>query len=379
MFFTSDDPTVYAVLGFSLGIYAFFKGFGTYRKYRVLADTPEMPIRSIPMGLVEIHGQAQGDQLLTSPVTHTPCCLYKVEIEKWKTESRGRGGSWSHHRTDIAGIKFYLTDATGKVLVEPRDAELDLPEKACRTVGRGRRLSAGRGASEEELLKYVTQADLHRAATFVEHGLEFLGACSDPKAEQTRQSLVETFQHTPGTPEFQQKIMTFILPKMQRRLESMGTLSDPEKELARLATLEALKHPPGSPEFVEKMKEATALGDLQSSQKGLSALQRLAMTAENGSSTWGAASGSYRFTEYCVVPGQAYDITGTCVENPEPKDEHDRNLIMKGQNEPTFLISWQSEKELESTLRWRATLGILGGAALSIACLAFLLYMLGFF
>jgi hypothetical protein len=52
-------------------------------------------------------------------------------------------------------------------------------------------------------------------------------------------------------------------------------------------------------------------------------------------------------------------------------------MIVKGQNEPTFLISWRSEKQVQSTLRKRAALHIFGGAALSVVCLAFLLFRLG--
>ena len=91
----------------------------------------------------------------------------------------------------------------------------------------------------------------------------------------------------------------------------------------------------------------------------------------------GLSSSSYRMTEYCILPNHWYDVTGTCTENPNPKDEHDRNLIVKGENEPTFLISWRSEKELEKKLRRRAALYVFGGAALSIACLAILLVKLG--
>jgi hypothetical protein len=85
------------------------------------------------------------------------------------------------------------------------------------------------------------------------------------------------------------------------------------------------------------------------------------------------ASGRYRFTEYCIVPDHDYDVTGTCAENPEPKDQHDRNLIMKGSNEPTFLISSKTEPEVESGLRKQAALMIFGGAALAVVCLGLLL------
>jgi hypothetical protein len=52
-------------------------------------------------------------------------------------------------------------------------------------------------------------------------------------------------------------------------------------------------------------------------------------------------------------------------------------MVVKGQNEPTFLISWRGEKQIKSRLRNRAALHIFGGAALSVACLAILLLRLG--
>jgi len=48
------------MLGFGAGLYTFFKGFRIYREYRVLEDTPEVPIRSVAMGLVHVHGTATG-------------------------------------------------------------------------------------------------------------------------------------------------------------------------------------------------------------------------------------------------------------------------------------------------------------------------------
>jgi hypothetical protein len=53
-----------------------------------------------------------------------------------------------------------------------------------------------------------------------------------------------------------------------------------------------------------------------------------------------------------------------------------RNLIMKGHNEPTFHISFRASKEVERHLRQRAAAQVFGGAALSIVCLAYILYRL---
>ena len=289
---SSNDSNldVAAVVGFGAGLFWFFKGFRVYREYRVLADTPEMPIRSIPMGLVEIHGKAKGDQRVNSPVSNTHCLFYKVDIEKWKTDSKGRG-SWSHYKTDANGVQFYLEDGTGKVLVDAHGAEYDLIQTAKRETG-------GRlGGSFRSLF----------------------GGKSDPTL-------------TTGSGVSDYSLITYA-----ESLPASGGFSMME-----------------------------SLGGL-ALQGGLNL---------GGS---GSSSERYRFTECCILPDHWYDVTGTCVENPKPKDERDRNMMVKGKNEPTFLISWRSEKEIESTLRNRAAKYIFGGAALSVGCLAYILVKLGWF
>ena len=86
-----------------------------------------------------------------------------------------------------------------------------------------------------------------------------------------------------------------------------------------------------------------------------------------------SATGRYRLREYLILPGQEYHVTGTCVENPNARDEHDRNMIVLGKNEKTFLISWKAEQEVQQGLRKRALGMVFGGAALAVVCLALLL------
>ena len=110
---SSDGDIVgYLAFGIGAGIYLFVRGFRVFRQYRVLADTPVTPIRSIAMGLVEVHGKAKGDELVASPVSHTPCLFYKLDIERWQRNSKG-GGSWSHYRTEADGVSFYVSDLAG--------------------------------------------------------------------------------------------------------------------------------------------------------------------------------------------------------------------------------------------------------------------------
>jgi hypothetical protein len=252
------------------------------------------------------HGKAKGEELVDSPVSHTPCLFYKVDIEKWQRNSKGRG-SWSHYRTDANGVRCYLEDLSGKALVDAHGVEFDLIQSARREIGTGRR-------SGKSLMTL------------------FSG-----KGDPT----LATGPGFPGTP-----TGGVMLPT-----------PPPEDELSA---------------YVARGPQAKA------SSFGvngfLSSFSRNPIAFLGGT---GLSSSSYRMTEYCILPNHWYDVTGTCTENPNPKDEHDRNLIVKGENEPTFLISWRSEKELEKKLRRRAALYVFGGAALSVVCLAILLAKFG--
>jgi hypothetical protein len=375
---SNDNLGLYAFLGFGAGLYTFYKGFRQFRDYRLIADTPEIPIRSIPMGFVQVHGVAKGSPTLQSPVTHTPCFAYKVVIEKWKSDSNSNSSSWHHYRTDVEGVNFHLTDAGGHVLIDPRKAELDLPQMARCEAGNGRGATNGIVASEHELLQYVSKAEMHWLGGLAERGLEHVGHLSDPGKEQKRQALLSAFQHTPGTPDFMRQMVITMAPGLKKRIEAMGPQADPQKEQARQIMLEAFQYQPGSPEFMERAQRAEALaGGEGSAQRLLGMMQSQPQDGLAGMGMLPAASGRYRLTEYCILPDGTYDISGTCMENPSPQDEHDRNFISQGTHEKVFLISNKPEKQVESGLLKKALLKIFGGAGLSVICLAILLAKLG--
>jgi hypothetical protein len=187
--------------------------------------------------------------------------------------------------------------------------------------------------------------------------------------------LASALQATPGTPDFMQRMTVVAAPMWKEKLESMGAQANPQHEQARQAALAAFaQHPPGSPELMQALAQAAAMSGESPGQ--VAKIQKFLQPGGDMES-FSAAGGQYRLTESCIVPDGTYDITGTCMENPQPANEHDRNLIGKGQNEPTFLISSKAEKQLEHGLRRRAAGKIFGGAALSVVCAAVILAKLG--
>jgi hypothetical protein len=331
-----SDPTGALLLGTGAGVWIFFKGFRVFREFKIVADTPRMPIRSLPMGLVQVRGQALTDQLIPSPITHTPCCFYQIKIERYET---GEHGGWKHHRTDMDGAKFYVQDKTGKVLVDSYSAEYDLPESPPRIVD-GAHVAPlmGAGASDQELLQYVQRAGVNQLAGKMEHWLESKGPLDDPKHEQGRQTLLEIARAMSGGANTPRTIPGVLIEKIM----ASPPLADPQKEAQRQ-------------KFLQQLRDT---GSIPMPPVSVSA---------------SSATGRYRLRESLILPGQEYHVTGTCVENPDARDAHDRNMIVLGKNEKTFLISWKAEQEVQHGLRKRALGMVFGGAALAIVCFALLL------
>jgi hypothetical protein len=374
-----DNSEGYAVVGFFFGLYMFYKGFRQFREYLLVADTPEIAIRSIPMGFAQVHGKAEGEKTILSPISHTPCFVYKVIIQRWQARSDDEDdGYWAPLCIDLDGVGFHLTDETGKVLIDAQGAELDIPETASCEAGDGSAPDTGVAATQQELLKYVTRAESRWAGNMFEHGLRYGGQHVGSAQEQRRENLKDFFQHPPGTPEFLRGVMTVMGPRMKRHLESMGPQPDPKQEEARQVMLQAFQHPPGSPEYLEGVRRAEEMAGKPGATPKFNALTKaLAVNPTAASGQPGAATGRFSFTEYCLVPGVPYNISGTCTENPHPQDANDHNMMARGSTEQEFVISSKAEKPLETGMRKTAVHKILVGAGLAIACMAILLFDFG--
>jgi len=372
--------------GTLVGLLTFLRGFFAYRKYRLLADTPVVRIRGAPMGLVQIRGRAQGAQTLLSPINRTPCHIFTVVVEEWHTDLRGEG-KWKQAASVTESVPFDLVDDSGRVLVDATGAELDLPPGGEREVdssapGASTEATApadtvpaaGQPATDAELLEFVakartvqplwTAADDPRVRTM---RIILLG--HDPGGEISRAAL-EVWKHAEGSPEFSPSLDLFIQAYNRALTTAKGTAipaassQDDRDLIALLASLAAVAAGPQQDSEDEMARQAA----------GAYAREHLASGGSRRSST---STGNYRLTESCLLPGEWYDIMGTCVENPAPRDEDDHNIIRKGANEPTFLISSKAQKEIQLGLRKSALGMILGGAAIAIVCLALFLERVG--
>lgn len=113
------------VLGVSFGVAGLFLFLKSVDTYRTMANIPTSKIRSLAMGLVELSGKAEKAPCLKGPFTGSDCAYYEYAVEEHR--SSGKNSRWV---TILSGsskaVPFLLNDATGKVIVDPQEAEISL-------------------------------------------------------------------------------------------------------------------------------------------------------------------------------------------------------------------------------------------------------------
>jgi hypothetical protein len=117
-----------AGIGFFAGIFLFVKGFIWLRQKHLIEHTPTSKIRSVALGFVEVFGEVIPAQegVVRSPLSGADCVYYKYTIEEYQ---RGRRSSrWVTVKEGEHGIHFSLRDDTGSLLVDPKDARVDIPK-----------------------------------------------------------------------------------------------------------------------------------------------------------------------------------------------------------------------------------------------------------
>ena len=110
-----------------IGIPLFIIGFIWLKQKRLIENIPTYKIRSLAMGLVEVYGKVVSWQgtMLKSPMTNRDCVYYKYTIEEYRKS--GKHSHWVTIKKDVGSLHFNLQDETGKVLVNPKGAKIDIP------------------------------------------------------------------------------------------------------------------------------------------------------------------------------------------------------------------------------------------------------------
>ena len=358
--FIVDSHAIWPMAGACAGVYLFYRGFRMLQCKRLIMNTPASKIRSAAMGLVEVSGLATGPYTLRAPITGLPCYYYHSTAWQWKQE--GKNGQWEKVADESMHVPFYLDDNTGRVLVDPQGAELDIHRDF------QEEFSQSLFSSNLEVPGNVT---LFLSRNGVPTGRKFKVEeyCIKPK---NALFILGTLATNPGIavkPEPVRSDMTHQL-KMSVNLPGglLGTLggalnSSPGGRASSSMTFSMLKASAGSQEIHNLSNSSKSQpADKAQQAKIAGAMMKAGIT---NPSAW-AAAGLDRTaagTAVVVVP----DHPGAD-PNAEQFDLHPAAVLMKGAHDPSFLISWRSQREVVKSLGWKSALMIWGGPTLTVLC-----------
>lgn len=104
-----------AILGIILGVYLFLRGFRLLVRKRLIQNIPSSKVRSASLGEVEISGKAAGPYTILCPLSQSECFYYKATVGD------------ASNRVETLCVPFFVEDETGRVMVDLRGADCQLP------------------------------------------------------------------------------------------------------------------------------------------------------------------------------------------------------------------------------------------------------------
>ena len=380
----SQNPAAFVLwclVGLCAGLYLFVRGFRLLQRRQLILNTPVSKIRSASMGMVELNGLAVGPHTITAPVTLRDCYYYRTVVWEWKQE--GKSKRWVKVAAESMHVAFFIDDNTGKVMVDPRGADLDLHRDF------QQEFCDGFFTSKEEVPPNV-HSFLSRHVINTRHKIKVEEFCIKPK---NALFLLGTLDENPGlelAPEPIQddepttliagSAFSFSVDRAELR-RKLSLPSDGVSIIDGLSLSGGLRHDPAYDSIYNKALSAASgrVVRLSPDQADMNRQQKIALTKAGitNPAAWAAAGVTPSGAAFAPAPnGSPHTNTPTGSTEDAPTEVFDSRppvVLMKGKNNPTFLISWRSQRDLARSLAWKCTAMIWGGPVLALLSLYALL------
>jgi hypothetical protein len=129
----------------------FWSGFHFIRLKRRIENTPTSKVRSIAMGMVEIHGRARRVYALVAPMTQSACAWYR--LRKYRKDSKN---NWKLvKQVNSNHVPFQIDDGTGRVVVDPMGASVKAKVQQTGYPGQSPLTFTAFGSSNDEDEKWI--------------------------------------------------------------------------------------------------------------------------------------------------------------------------------------------------------------------------------
>jgi hypothetical protein len=369
---------VWCAIGICAGTYLFVQGFRLLQRRHLILNTPASKIRSAAMGMVELNGLAVGPYTMVAPVTERPCYYYRTVAWEWKRQ--GKNTQWVKVAAECMHVPFFLDDNTGKVMVDPSGADLDLHQdfhqEFCDSFfttkqeapGNVRSFLSRHGVNTTNKIKVEEYCIKPKNALFLLGTLD-----KNPGLELTPRPILDPdASFTTGN------MLSFSLGSG----DAFSALS------SGLSLTGGIQHDPAFDSIYDKAISSTSarvirlspdqgstkVADMTQQQKIAAALMKAGISSP---AAW--AAGGVMPSTVAAPQDSSISSQSSVPVTPQPAtpldgfDPHPPVVLKKGKNNPTFLISWRSQRDLARSLGWKCTLMIWGGPILALLSLYVLL------
>jgi E3 Ubiquitin ligase len=310
------------------------------------------------MGLVEISGLAASPYVMVSPLRRAECYYYRSVA--WQLKQQGKNREWVKVAEETLHVPFYVDDGTGKVLVDPRSAEMDLHRDLQQEYHRSVLFNG------PEMPRCVADF-LTRHGVDPDKHIKVEEYCIKPK---NFLFVLGTLSQNPG---FDATVAPAWAERADRKL-SVGCNVNNEADADGLALAHVVR--------LSESERTVPASAMTQQQKIAAALSRAGMS---NPVVWSAAGTGVKTarSEPVVSSAPAVAIeTAAVTEQSEDTDSegfdlHPPVVLMKGSHQPAFFISWRSQRDVVKSLGWKSDLMIWAGPALTLTCIYFLLAHFG--
>jgi E3 Ubiquitin ligase len=329
--------SILALVAVTGGLYLFVQGFRLLARKHLIADTPTSRISSASMGLVEVNGQVNGPYTIPAVITGNSCLLYRTVA--WQQGDSRRRNEWDKIAEEKQHVPFFLDDGTGQLLVDAQGAELDLERDY-------------RGEFDASPLSFTALPD----------------------------QVTSFLARNGATPSRRVRIEEWTI-KPNERLFVVGTIAENIGTQPTPSALSSVNEERlgAAPEIIRLSPETgpASSTDMTLQGKIAAALTRAGIQKPEA---WAAAGIS---TETAVAPER--QISQIRV-NGQTGRENSRSaglnlaspvVLRKGENNSTFLISWQSREHVIHSLGWKSMAMVFGGGGLMLMGIYVLLLQAG--
>lgn len=364
-----DDVWLYASAGAAVGVYLFYRGFRTLQRKRLILDTPASKVRSASVGLVEVSGLAVGPYTIPAPITGVPCYFYHTIA--WQLKQAGKNKEWQKVAEESVHVPFFLDDNTGRVLVDPQGAEMDIHRDFHQEY-------SGTLFGDNDAPANVTSF-LTRHGIANDHKLKIDEYCIKPK---NALFVLGTLTSNPGVEVTAKPVPTNVVSTIKLnhlsldmpsgvndRLEHMFD-SAPATTFRQTVVVKPVKD--GVPQEVIRLSgdaKPNSAAEMTQQGKIAAALTKAGITSPAAWAAAGLATG--------VAPAPSNGSVAATAEPVIDFETHPAVVLMKGTHNPAFFISWRSQKEIVKSLGWQSTAMIWGGPAVALGCLYYVLAHFG--